>query len=107
MTSWGHDPSEIPLNGALTMLLDALQHSAVLVQAVALRGETEMEESEAEEDGGMATAGEARTMTVAFPRKYYDDAFAAGSNAVVFSPEQILHLLQWRTGPRVPRCCPS
>jgi len=33
ITTWGHDPAEIPVSGALTMLLDALQHSAILVQA--------------------------------------------------------------------------
>jgi hypothetical protein len=33
VTTWGHDPSEIPISGALPMLLDALQHSPVLVQA--------------------------------------------------------------------------
>ena len=33
ITTWGHDPSEIPLSGALAMLIEALQHSAVLVQA--------------------------------------------------------------------------
>jgi hypothetical protein len=39
VTSWGHDPSEIPVTGALTMLLDALQHSAILVQAICPGGE--------------------------------------------------------------------
>ena len=34
VTTWGHDPSEIPVTGAVSMLLDALQHSPVLVQAV-------------------------------------------------------------------------
>ena len=33
VTSWGHDPSEIPQSGALPLLLEALQHSAVLIQA--------------------------------------------------------------------------
>ena len=33
VTSWGNEPSIIPVGGALTMLLDALQHSAVLIQA--------------------------------------------------------------------------
>lgn len=41
VTTWGHDPSEIPLSGALAMLLDALQHSPVLVQAHCPIGETE------------------------------------------------------------------
>jgi hypothetical protein len=40
VTSWGHDPSEIPVTGALTMLLDALQHSAILVQAICTGGES-------------------------------------------------------------------
>jgi len=33
VTTWGHDPSDIPINGALALLMEALQHSAVLVQA--------------------------------------------------------------------------
>ena len=33
VTSWGNEPSIIPVGGALSMLLDALQHSPVLVQA--------------------------------------------------------------------------
>ena len=33
VTSWGHEPSEIPIAGALSLLLEALQHSAILVQA--------------------------------------------------------------------------
>lgn len=33
VTSWGHEPSEIPISGALSLLLEALQHSAILVQA--------------------------------------------------------------------------
>merc|ERR1711971_284875 len=32
-TTWGHDPSDIPISGALALLMEALQHSAVLVQA--------------------------------------------------------------------------
>lgn len=50
VTTWGHDPSEIPVTGALTMLLDALQHSPILVQALCKTGECE-----------------AKTKTVAFP----------------------------------------
>lgn len=38
VTSWGHDPSEIPISGALTMLLDALQHSPILVQGLCPNG---------------------------------------------------------------------
>ena len=41
VTTWGHDPSEIPVTGALTMLLDALQHSPILVQALCRAGENE------------------------------------------------------------------
>ena len=33
VTSWGNEPSIIPVGGALSMLLDALQHSPVLIQA--------------------------------------------------------------------------
>ena len=33
VTTWGHDPTDIPISGALSMLLDALQHSPVLIQA--------------------------------------------------------------------------
>ena len=33
VTTWGHEPSEIPFSGALVLLTDALQHSPVLVQA--------------------------------------------------------------------------
>ena len=33
VTTWGHDPSDIPISGALALLMEALQHSAVLVQA--------------------------------------------------------------------------
>ena len=35
VTSWGNEPSIIPVGGALSMLLDALQHSPVLIQAYA------------------------------------------------------------------------
>ena len=56
VTTWGHDPSEIPLTGALTMLLDALQHSAILVQALCKTGESE-----------------AKTKTVAFPISAEDE----------------------------------
>ena len=50
VTTWGHDPSEIHLSGSLTMVLEALQHSPVLVQAVF---DNNLEE---------------KTKTVAFPR---------------------------------------
>ncbi len=72
MTSWGHDPSEIPLSGALSMLLDALQHSAVLVQAVATRtsstAERPPEPLEEPETELMGPGAVAKTMSVAFPR---------------------------------------
>lgn len=35
VTTWGHDPSEIPLSGALPLLMEALLHSAVLIQGYA------------------------------------------------------------------------
>ena len=38
VTSWGNEPSIIPAGGALSMLLDALQHSSVLVQAYTTEG---------------------------------------------------------------------
>ena len=31
VTTWGHDPSDLPISGALSLLMEALQHSAVLV----------------------------------------------------------------------------
>ena len=54
VTTWGHDPSEIPMTGALTMLLEALLHSPVLVQAV----------SKSQPGQG---ADDTRTKNVAFP----------------------------------------
>lgn len=33
VTTWGHDPTDIPISGALSLLLEALQHSPVLIQA--------------------------------------------------------------------------
>jgi hypothetical protein len=39
VTTWGHDPSEIPISGSLPLLLDALQHSPVLVQAYCNSGD--------------------------------------------------------------------
>lgn len=32
ITSWGHDPGVVPTSNVLTMLNDALTHSAVLIQ---------------------------------------------------------------------------
>ena len=32
ITSWGHDPGVVPSSNVLTMLNDALTHSAVLIQ---------------------------------------------------------------------------
>ena len=34
VTSWNHEPTEIPFSNALTMLWDALKHLPVLVQAI-------------------------------------------------------------------------
>jgi len=45
VTTWGHDPSEIPISGALPLLLDALQHSPVLVQAFCNSGEQQTSET--------------------------------------------------------------
>ncbi len=70
VTSWGHDPSEIPLGGALTMILDALQHSAVLVQAVAVRGDAPDEREDTGNMDGLNT--HARTKSVPFPRGFED-----------------------------------
>jgi hypothetical protein len=55
VTTWGHDPSEIPVSGAITMLLDALQHSPVLVQAICRKSTK-----------GIGNNG-AKTKTVSFP----------------------------------------
>eukprot|EP00096_Caligus_rogercresseyi_P011485 TRINITY_DN4523_c0_g1_i1.p1 TRINITY_DN4523_c0_g1~~TRINITY_DN4523_c0_g1_i1.p1 ORF type:complete len:812 (-),score=203.50 TRINITY_DN4523_c0_g1_i1:384-2819(-) len=42
ITSWGHEPTEIPVAGALTMILDALQHSCLLVQGFSLINDSEV-----------------------------------------------------------------
>lgn len=34
ITSWGHDPGVVPSSNVLTMLNDALTHSAVLIQVI-------------------------------------------------------------------------
>lgn len=34
ITSWGHDPGVVPTSNVLTMLNDALTHSAVLIQVI-------------------------------------------------------------------------
>ncbi|XP_027461435.1 protein FAM91A1 isoform X3 [Zalophus californianus] len=38
ITSWGHDPGVVPTSNVLTMLNDALTHSAVLIQGHGLHG---------------------------------------------------------------------
>ncbi|NP_001403136.1 protein FAM91A1 isoform 2 [Mus musculus] len=38
ITSWGHDPGVVPASNVLTMLNDALTHSAVLIQGHGLHG---------------------------------------------------------------------
>ncbi|XP_034981124.2 protein FAM91A1 [Zootoca vivipara] len=38
ITSWGHDPGVVPTSNVLTMLNDALTHSAVLIQGHGMRG---------------------------------------------------------------------
>uniref|UniRef100_A0A3P8YLS2 Family with sequence similarity 91 member A1 n=1 Tax=Esox lucius TaxID=8010 RepID=A0A3P8YLS2_ESOLU len=42
ITSWGHDPGVVPTSNVLTMLNDALTHSAVLIQGHGLHGHGEM-----------------------------------------------------------------
>ncbi|CDQ90611.1 unnamed protein product [Oncorhynchus mykiss] len=41
ITSWGHDPGVVPSSNVLTMLNDALTHSAVLIQGHGLQGHGE------------------------------------------------------------------
>uniref|UniRef100_A0A8C7DNT4 Family with sequence similarity 91 member A1 n=1 Tax=Oncorhynchus kisutch TaxID=8019 RepID=A0A8C7DNT4_ONCKI len=41
ITSWGHDPGVVPTSNVLTMLNDALTHSAVLIQGHGLQGHGE------------------------------------------------------------------
>ncbi|XP_048849424.1 protein FAM91A1 [Brienomyrus brachyistius] len=41
ITSWGHDPGVVPTSNVLTMLNDALTHSAVLIQGHGLHGHGE------------------------------------------------------------------
>ncbi|KAI1901681.1 hypothetical protein AGOR_G00036900 [Albula goreensis] len=41
ITSWGHDPGVVPASNVLTMLNDALTHSAVLIQGHGLHGHGE------------------------------------------------------------------
>ena len=66
VTTWGHDPSEIPVSGALTMLLDALQHASVLVQAIATGNNGGIGTAPAAATGA-SESGEARTKTMPFP----------------------------------------
>uniref|UniRef100_A0A8C6TLI5 Family with sequence similarity 91 member A1 n=1 Tax=Neogobius melanostomus TaxID=47308 RepID=A0A8C6TLI5_9GOBI len=42
ITSWGHDPGVVPTSNVLTMLNDALTHSAVLIQGHGMHGHGEM-----------------------------------------------------------------
>uniref|UniRef100_A0A673KJQ7 Protein FAM91A1-like n=1 Tax=Sinocyclocheilus rhinocerous TaxID=307959 RepID=A0A673KJQ7_9TELE len=41
ITSWGHDPGVVPTSSVLTMLNDALTHSAVLIQGHGMHGHGE------------------------------------------------------------------
>uniref|UniRef100_A0A8C9XPM4 Family with sequence similarity 91 member A1 n=1 Tax=Sander lucioperca TaxID=283035 RepID=A0A8C9XPM4_SANLU len=41
ITSWGHDPGVVPTSNVLTMLNDALTHSAVLIQGHGMHGHGE------------------------------------------------------------------
>ncbi|KAK6324304.1 hypothetical protein J4Q44_G00066430 [Coregonus suidteri] len=41
ITSWGHDPGVVPTSNVLTMLNDALTHSAVLIQGHGMQGHGE------------------------------------------------------------------
>ncbi|KAK3508445.1 hypothetical protein QTP70_029433 [Hemibagrus guttatus] len=41
ITSWGHDPGVVPASNVLTMLNDALTHSAVLIQGHGMHGHGE------------------------------------------------------------------
>uniref|UniRef100_A0A3Q0RR85 Family with sequence similarity 91 member A1 n=1 Tax=Amphilophus citrinellus TaxID=61819 RepID=A0A3Q0RR85_AMPCI len=41
ITSWGHDPGVVPTSNVLTMLNDALTHSAVLIQGHGIHGHGE------------------------------------------------------------------
>ncbi len=59
VTTWGHEPSEIAVSGALVLLMDALQHSPVLVQAYCSNDEA---------------IGDSETKHVPFPVSAEDDA---------------------------------
>ena len=61
VTTWGHDPSDIPYQGALAMILDALQHSAVLVQA--FPNGASVEPNLEEQPGGQSN----KVATIPFP----------------------------------------
>ncbi|XP_041045678.1 protein FAM91A1 isoform X2 [Carcharodon carcharias] len=41
ITSWGHDPGVVPTSNVLSMLNDALTHSAVLIQGYGIHGDGE------------------------------------------------------------------
>ncbi|XP_040581612.1 LOW QUALITY PROTEIN: protein FAM91A1 [Lepeophtheirus salmonis] len=41
ITTWGHEPTEIPVAGAMTMILDALQHSCILIQGYSYISDSE------------------------------------------------------------------
>ena len=65
VTTWGHDPSEIPYQGALVMILDALQHSAVLVQAFPNEVPHHNTDQKKEDQAGISN--NANVATIPFP----------------------------------------
>uniref|UniRef100_A0A8C8VDS1 Family with sequence similarity 91 member A1 n=1 Tax=Pelusios castaneus TaxID=367368 RepID=A0A8C8VDS1_9SAUR len=61
ITSWGHDPGVVPTSNVLTMLNDALTHSAVLIQGHGMHGMGETMQipfpfDEAEQQGDFSRA---------------------------------------------------
>ena len=65
VTTWGHDPSDIPYQGALVMILDALQHSAVLVQAFPNEMHNHNTDQKKEDQAGISN--NANVATIPFP----------------------------------------
>jgi len=61
VTTWGHEPTQVPIGGALSLLQDALIHSPVLLQAFS----TEDDEK-------------AETKLISFPFENLEDKYKAG-----------------------------
>jgi len=61
ITTWGHEPTEVPVTGALSLLQDALLHSPVLLQAFSTENEDKAE-----------------TKLISFPFKDLDDSYKTG-----------------------------